>query len=216
MQIKKLSNLPSFARALPKSKKEDFKNTAYEAKKALGIEGGLSVLQIHTQSMPRQDFFDTGIGKLNSKSTLDFIDKITFYTYTNAIKEFPKGISEKVEKSHYCPYVKNATTFGDDTVNLLNIVQDKRTYGNILNFEDIGFLADNGSSIINYENEIAQGYNQPVWRPLKIAFRRFKQGYSTPELEQKFEEYKNIKRVKENYPRFALFPFIAQSEPEFI
>ena len=214
MQVRKNLNLPCFGRALPKSKKEDFKKTAYEAKEALGIDNGLSVLQIHSASMPRQDFFDTGIGKLNSDSALDFIDKMTFYTDTNAIKEFSIGETKDIGIPYFCPYLRSATTYGEDLINLLNIVQNKKTYGNILNAQDIMFLRDEKSDYVNYKNELSLGTNQPILLPLKTAYKRFKLGYSTSEFNEEFEEFKNTKRVKENYPRFALYPYIGKIEPD--
>ena len=214
MQVKKVLNLPCFGRALPKSKKEDFKKTAKMAKEALGIDEGLSVLQIHSASMPRQDFFDSGVGKLNSNAALDFIDKMTFYTDTNAVKEFPIGETRYLGVPYFCPYARSATTYGEDLINLLNVVQNKKTYGDILRADDIMFLKDDKSEFINYKNELDLGIRQPILTPLKTAYKRFKLGYSTPELEKEFKEFKNTKRVKENYVRFALYPYIHEIEPD--
>ncbi len=68
----------SFQKALPTSLKEDYKKTVREAKEALGIEDGLSILKIHSASMPKQDVFDTGIGKLNSDTALILLIKLHF------------------------------------------------------------------------------------------------------------------------------------------
>lgn len=204
-----------FQKALPTSLKKDYKKTVHQAKEALGIQDGVSILKIHSGSMPKQDVFDTGIGKLNSKPALDFIEKMTFYTDTNAIKEFPKGQITKHFDKFYCPYLKTATTFGEENINLLNLVQDKATYGDILSLDDIeGLNINSDSERIIYENELGTDENYPTLKPLRRAFENFKDGKNIPEkLKLEFEEYKKQPLVEDTYARLALYPYIHEKEP---
>ena len=206
----------SFQKALPTSLKGDYKKTVREAKEALGIEDGLSILKIHSASMPKQDVFDTGIGKLNSDTALDFVDKMTFYTDTNAIKEFPKGQTTKHYDKFYCPYLKTAVTFGEENINLLNLVQDKETYGDILSFNDIkGLNIDSNSGRIIYENELGTDEDYPVLKPLRTAYENFNGGRNIPEkLKEEFKKFKQQPLVEDTYTRLALYPFIHDAEPD--
>ena len=78
MKINGVSTSTSFGQALPTCRKTEFTKTIKEAKKVLGIDTGRSMLKIHSASMPYQKAFDSGIGKLNSQSALDFIKFMAF------------------------------------------------------------------------------------------------------------------------------------------
>lgn len=199
----------NFGRALPTSKKEDYSNTAKQAKEILGIDDGVSILKIHSGSMPKQNGFDTGIGKLNSTPAIDFVDKMCFYTDTNAIKEFPMGQTTKNWAHFNCPYLKTATTFGEENINLLNLVNM-----NLLQKEDIEeFNLNSNKKRIEYENELGTDENYPILKPLKKAYENFK--INAPEdLKEEFERFKEKDLVQNTYTRLALYPYIAKDEPD--
>lgn len=203
-----------FCAALPTVKKADFKSTILSAKKILGINNGLSILKIHSGSMPRQKNYDSGIGKLNSESALNFLKFITFYTGVNAIKEFPAGQTTKNYGHFYCPYLKTATTFGEENINLVNIIENKKYYGNILSYKDRTNYTDDGKNpfAINYELELGMDENYPILKPLRIAFNNYKNGLATPKFKQDFEAYKQEPIVKDLYPRLAIFPYVHKKE----
>lgn len=210
------SNDLNFGKALPTCKKASYTKTIRQAKKVLGIASGLSLLKIHSASMPHQDEFDTGVGKLNSQPAIDFIRNMTFYTDTNAVKVFPSGQTTKNFGRYYCPYLKTSVTFGEENINLLNIVKDKSTYGKILTKDDILNLnVDDGSQTwIYYENELMDDENYPILKPLKIAHENFKKGLAPEKLTKEFEKYKQKKIVSDKYARLALYPFLKDKEPD--
>ena len=210
------SNDLNFGKALPTCKKASYTKTIKQAKNVLGIASGLSLLKIHSASMPYQDEFDTGVGKLNSQPAIDFIKNMTFYTDTNAVKVFPAGQMTKHYGRYYCPYLKTAVTFGEENINLLNIVKDGRTYGKILAQKDIIKFKDDEKSQnwINYENELMYDENYPILKPLKIAYENFKKGLGPKNLTQEFEKYKQKEIVYDKYARLALYPFLKDKEPD--
>lgn len=215
MRISLNTNVLSFGKAIPASKKQDYTDTVKAAKSLLEIDGGLSVLKIQGASMPKQEGFDTGVGKINSDSALDFIDKMTFYTDTNTVKEFPAGQTTKHSKGFFCPYLKTALTFGEEKINLLNLVNDKKTYGSILSKKDIeAFNLNSKRKRVEYENELGQDENYPILKPLKTAYDNFKKGLAPKELEEEFEAFKETPRVKETYARLALYPYLKDKEPD--
>ncbi len=198
----------AFKRALPASKKEDYTNTAHQAKEILQISDGVSILKIHSASMPAQNSFDTGIGKLNSDPAMDFIDKMCFYTDTNVVKEFPMGQTTKHWDKFFCPYLKTAVTFGEENINLLNLVKN-----GLLNKEDIEtFNIKSSKHRIEYENELGLDKDYPILLPLKKAYENFK---ANPEsnLHKEFEKFKNKPLVKDTYTRLALYPILHKKEP---
>ena len=206
----------NFAKALPSNLKKDYKNTVKEAKGLLGIQDGLSLLKIHSGSMPQQDTFDTGIGKLNSAPAMDFIEKMTFYTDTNAVKEFPMGQTTMHFDQFYCPYLKTAVTLGEENINLLNLVNDKETYGDILSEDDIKYLNLNlGSKMIIYENELGFDEDYPVLKALRRAFDNFTNDGNIPnKLKEEYEEFKKQPLVQDTYARLAIYPYVHQKEPD--
>ena len=214
MEIKRINNI-TFKAALPTNKKADFALTMKRAKKILGINDGLSLLKIHSGSMPYQKKNDSGLGKLNSKSALDFIKFITFYTGVNAIKEFPAGQITKNFAHYYCPYLKTATTFGEENINLVNLIENKKYYGKILDYEDIKDLKDDGKNpfSINYELELGLDENYPILKPLKTAYNNYQKGLASIQFNQDFEKYKQKAIVKDLYPRLAIYPFVHKEDP---
>ena len=218
MYINKIDAV-SYKAALPTSKKADFSATVKEAKKVLGINKGLSLLKISSTSMPTQKQYDSGIGKLNSESALNFLKFITFYTGVSAIKDFPAGQTTKHNLHHgfYCPYLKTAVTFGEENINLSNIIDNKEYYGFILENEDRKDFIDKNKSnpyAIYYERELGEDDNYPVLKPLKTAFENYKSGLSTASFEHDFNEYKKQDIVKNTYSRLALYPLIHEKEPD--
>lgn len=214
MKINEISTSTSFGQALPTCRKTEFTKTIKEAKKVLGIDTGRSMLKIHSASMPYQKVFDSGVGKLNSQPALDFIKFMAFYTDVNAIKDFPQGQTTVNSLRYYGPYTKTALTFGEENINLLNLVEDKETYGTILEMADIKPFRDNKNSpeYINYEMELGVDDNYPINKPLKVAFENFKKGLAPDALAKEFEEFKKKPLVENNYTRLALYPFIAKKE----
>ena len=213
MEIKQV-NTVNFHAALPTAKKADFAATIRSAKKVLGLDNGLSLLKIHSCSMPYIKKFDSGIGKLNSDEAINFIRFMTFYTGANAIKEFPAGQTTKNWGHFYCPYLKTAITFGEENINLANIVENKRYYGNILDKDDIKILEDDKKNpyAINYENELGTDENYPILKPLRTAFNNYKQGFSSWRFKEDFEKYKELPLVRDIYPRLAIYPFVHEKE----
>ncbi len=203
----------SFKKALPTGMKPDFAQTIKEVKTALGINEGLSLLKLDTASFPANIGQDTGVGKLNSQKAIDLIKFLTFYTGTKAVKIFPFGQQTKSWGHYYCPYNKTAMTIGEENINLFNLL-NKEKYGDILKEEDIKSLRVRSSGSINYENELGVTEYYPILQPLRKAFDNFKNHLSTPELEQKFEDFKQKKYVKEYYPRLALYPYLKDKEPD--
>lgn len=204
----------SFGQALPTSKKEDYSNTMEEAKKALGISDGLSLLKIDSAAMPSEN--DTGVGKLNSDEAVNFIDYMSFYTGANAVKIFPFGQYTKTRNHFFCPYLKTAITAGEDNINLFNLVNSD-VYGHLIDSKDaMEFVASNKEKRhrINFENELGCDENYPILKPLRKAYENFKAGYASPALEIEFEEFKNKPFVEENYTRLALYPFVGESDPD--
>lgn len=214
MYINKFDSVSCKA-ALPTSKKADYTATIKKAKKILGIDNGLSLLKIHSGSMPCQQKFDSGIGKLNSEPAINFLKMITFYTDVNAIKEFPAGQTTKLHSRYYCPYLKTAVTFGEENINLNNIVEDTAYYGSILTQKDKENLVDDRKNpyAINYELEIGTDENYPIKKPLRIAFENYKNGFATKKFNTDFENFKQSKIVQETYPRLAIYPFVSKKEP---
>ena len=210
----KVSSQVNFGKALSTRQKVPFEKTIKEAKKVLGIHNGLSILKIHSGSMPYQSIFDSGIGKLNSQGALDFIKQMTFYTGTNAIKVFPAGQMTQHASRYYCPYTKTALSFGEDNINLLNIVQNKETYGNLLEMDDIKTLKndDKSQNVINYESELMFDENYPILKPLKKAYDNFKKGLAPQKLVMEFEEFKQKPLVADKYVRYALYPHLKRKE----
>ena len=213
MYIQKADNI-TYKAALTTSMKKDYTATVKNAKKLLGIDKGLSLLKIHSGSMPYLPNFDSGIGKLNSQTAVDFINFMKLYTDVNAIKVFPSGQTTKHWGHYYCPYLKTAVTFGEENINLNNIIENNHYYGNILNYEDIQAFEDDKCSpnVINYEQELGSDENYPILKPLKTAFNNYKKGLSTPELEKDFNDYKQLPIVQSTYTRLALYPFIHNKE----
>lgn len=213
MNIQNRDNI-SYKAALTASMKKDYTLTVKSAKKLLGIDNGLSLLKIHSGSMPYLPMFDTGIGKLNSRIAVDFIKFMKLYTDVNAVKVFPSGQTTKNWGHYYCPYLKTAVTFGEENINLNNIIENKDYYGNILDYKDIKVLKDDKKNpyAINYEQELGLDENYPILGPLKTAYNNYKAGLSTPKLEQDFNNYKQQPIVNSTYTRLALYPFIHKKE----
>ena len=197
MYINKVDNIPHKA-ALPTSKKADFSATINSAKKILGINNGLSLLKIHSASMPRLKHFDSGIGKLNSETAMNFIKLMAFYTGINAVKEFPFGQCAKTFAHYYGPYNKTSITIGEENINLSNITENKNYYGNILTYDDIKCMEDDGKNpyAIYYELELGTDDNYPIRKVLRTAFENYKNGLSTKSFEQDYNNFKKQKLVK--------------------
>jgi len=210
----KIDNV-SHKAALPTSRKADYAATVNSAKKILGIDGGLSLLKLHSASMPCQKHHDSGIGKLNSEVAMKFIEMMAFYTGINAIKEFPFGQATKTYSRYYGPYNKTSLTIGEENINLTNIIENKGYYGNILTYNDRSKLESDRKSpyAIHYEIELGTDDNYPIKEPLKIAYNNYKKGFSTKKFANDFDEYKKQEIVQNTYSRLALYPVIHNAEP---
>ena len=79
MEIKRTCST-NFKAAIPTAYKADFTSTILSAKKILGINNGLSLLKLHSGSMPRQKNYDSGIGKLNS------VEEVVQKAWTTSLK----------------------------------------------------------------------------------------------------------------------------------
>ena len=207
------SRSPVFTKAIPAYRKKDFSNTIYEAKKLLGMNDGLSLLKLDSASFPQIKTQDTGIGKINSSTALNFIKFLTFYTGTKAVKIFPFGQQTKIQDHYYGHYNKTALTIGEENINLFNLL-DKKKYGNILKKEDITPFITKNKHEINFENELGTNEDYLILKPLKTAYENFKNHCSTKELENEFENYTNKAIVKDTYTRLALYSYLKDSEPD--
>lgn len=214
MYINKVDGV-SYKAALPTGRKADFIATVNSAKQILGIDKGLSILKIHSGSLPVLPNYDTGIGKLNSKIGMDFIKLMALYTGVNAIKEFPFGQSAKTYGHYYGPYNKTSLTIGEENINLINIIENKKYYGDILTYYDRRELESDRKNpyAISYEIELGTNDNYPIRKPLRIAYKNYKNGLSTKQFKEDFDEFKKQSIVQNTYSRLALYPFIHEYEP---
>ncbi len=216
MRINAFNSKASFGKALTTNQQKGFTDVVKRGKKALNIEGGISLLKIDASSLPRKDEEDTGVGKLYSKEAAQFLRTMKIYTDMNAIKDFPQGQITKQRTGYFGAYNRSALSLGEDKINLFALTQDN--YANLLNKSDImPFVYSNNGNpdLINYENElglsdmneapISKGSLPDYFYNVHNAKdkRRVLMGYKNDPYRQKgplYIAFENFKKLDENHP----------------
>ena len=216
MRINSINSKASFGKALTTNQQKGFTNAVKKGKDALNLNGGISLLKIDASALPREDYKDTGVGKLYSREAAQFLRTMKIYTDMNAIKNFPQGPMTKQRTGYFGAYNRGALCIGEDKINLFALTQDN--YANLLNEFDIApFVRSNrgNPSLINYENElslsdmneapISKGslpdyfYNIHNSTDKRRALREYK---SNPYRQKGplYVAFENFKRLDENHP----------------
>ena len=125
MKISTLNNTSktSFSRALTTKEEKEFKESTTEAIKLLGVEDGVRLYKIFSTALPSREDENTGSGKINSSKAQEYLDFISMYTASNAVKIYPIGQmpSQLRHKNYYCPYERMGITVGEDNINFKNL-----------------------------------------------------------------------------------------------
>ena len=238
-----------FGRALSTKEEKDFVKTTKEAEKVLNIDNSTTLLKIYTTSMPSPLKSDTGQGKLSSPYTKEFLKTMSIYTGATAIKVMPNGKFDKNGKidkygniCHSIPYLRQALTLGEDTINIEELTT--KEWGNIVNKNDFFELTENnknsltknyikqfsytGTKVLdmeevskklvdrnwlNYENEFGKNQDYPILKPLKGAYKNVMNPKNDVQLSLK-KEFEEFKQkpINKFYERIAIASFMDKGE----
>lgn len=207
-----------FGCALTSKEERDFEKTQKQAKESLGISDGMSVFKIFQYALPADEKENTGIGKLNSNKALEYLKFMKLYTGANIIKEFPSGTPTKHQKHYYCPYLRMATVFGEDNINLNKLTT--LSYGKLLSDSDIaplrienkaGYGFDN---FVNYENELGTTDDFPIMIPLRKAYNNMhKKPVQAYFIRHEFDQFKTS-IDNDFYNRLALATILPEEKAD--
>lgn len=200
---------PSFSRALTTREEADFKQVTNEAKKALNIDNGTHMFKVFQTSLPSSPGENLGIGKINSKSADEYLDFMTLYTGSNAVKIYPAGQTPSSLRfpNYYCPYERSSTAIGEDSIDFFKLTEDK--YGALLTRSDVlkYRVADNLPAV-DYENEL-ESKNGADFKLISKAYHNM-MSKNTPQSEKIREEFFDFKKSlnSDTLDRLAIAPYV--------
>ncbi len=197
----------SFSRALTTKEEKEFKKSTTDAMKALGVEDGIRLYKIFSTALPSNEDENTGIGKINSSKAQEYLDFISLYTGSNAIKIYPIGQmpTQLRHKNYYCPYERMGLTLGEYNINFKNLEVT------LLSKKDIEEFLVPTSERSDFENEL-DNKTGAVPQLLKKAYANLDKPEAKA-IKEAFEKYKSEQK-SDTLDRLAIVPFVRESDPD--
>ena len=208
MKISALSQTSiSFRRALTSKEEKQFSDVTTRAMQTLGIDDGVRLFKIFSTALPSKEDENTGSGKINSPKAQEYLDFISLYTGSNAVKIYPIGQmpTQLRHPNYYCPYERMGITVGEDNINFKNLE------GVLLSKEDIEEFIVPNSPRCDFENEF-----EPTTGAIPQLIKKAYCNLDLPQAQAIKEDFLRFKEQQKSdtLDRLAIVPFIRETDPE--
>lgn len=192
----KIPHKVTFGRALTPKELVEYKKTLAEAKNKIGNDGK-SVLIVPDTCLPQASEYNTGVGNLSSKKSLEFFDFMKNYLDINSIEILPAGeISPYQNGKFFCAYNSSAFSLSPHQINLELLTTPE--FNSLITENDIkkvvyenkynSKILSDANRWVNYENVVNP--NSPFDLTLRKAYEKFITLQEDNPLKKAFKEYK--------------------------